>query len=339
MDATVILTIFLVISIVIAIAIGANDETMAPLYGSRILNMKQILIIAVIFAVLGAVILGEGVASSVGGKILEFVDDNKDGIYDGTSISQNAVIMTILISTAIWLIISSALGLPISSTHSTIGGIIGLGLLLGGGGGVNWGTILGMSIWWLLSPVVGFTVTYLVVKILHKYKLKSLNGFQDYERSERRYSYLIFIVICVTAFSRAGNDSSNAVGIVMGAGDNMPLNVISLLIITGLSLAAGIVVLGRIVIKSLGKMTELRPSTAFAVQVPTAAVMLLGTIQKIPLSGSHLLVASLVGLSKASKSPMKKGLWKIVAIWLLTFPISAILAIVMYFPISLAFPI
>ncbi len=86
-------------------------------------------------------------------------------------------------------------------------------------------------------------------------------------------------------------------------------------------------------------MTELRPSTAFAVQVPTAAVMLLGTIQKIPLSGSHLLVASLVGLSKASKSPMKKGLWKIVAIWLLTFPISAILAIVLYFPISLAFPI
>ena len=216
---------------------------------------------------------------------------------------------------------------------------MGLGLLLGGGGGVNWGTILGMSMWWLLSPVVGFTVTYLVVKILHKYKLKSLNGFQDYERSERRYSYLIFIVICITAFSRAGNDSSNAVGIVMGAGDSMPLNVISLLIITGLSLAAGIVVLGRIVIKSLGKMTELRPSTAFAVQVPTAAVMLLGTIQKIPLSGSHLLVASLVGLSKASKSPMKKGLWKIVAIWLLTFPISAILAIVLYFPISLAFPI
>ncbi len=328
MDSVVILMIFLAISIVIAIAIGANDETMAPLYGSRILNMKQILILAIIFAISGAILLGEGVAKSVGGSIL-LID------YDATNVSQNAVIMTILISTAIWLIVASALGLPISSTHSTIGGIIGLGLLLGGGGGVNWGTILGMSIWWLLSPVVGFTVTYLVVKILQNHKLKNLNGFQDYERSETKYSYLILIVICITAFSRAGNDSSNAVGIVMGAGDN--INVISLLIITGLSLAAGIVLLGRIVIKSLGKMTELRPSTAFAVQVPTAVVMLLGTIQKIPLSGSHLLVASLVGLSKASNSPMKKGLWKIVAIWLLTFPISAILAIMLYFPISVAF--
>ena len=328
MDPAIIIMLFLVVSVVIAIAIGANDETMAPLYGSRILNMNQILILAAIFAVSGAILLGEGVAKSVGSDIL-LID------YEATGISQNSVVMTILISTAIWLILSSALGLPISSTHSTIGGILGLGLLLGGSGGVNWGTILGMSIWWLLSPVVGFTVTYLVVKILHKHKLKYLNGFQDYERSEHKYAYLILIVICITAFSRAGNDSSNAVGIVMGVGGD--INIFTLLIITGLGLAVGIVVLGRIVIKSLGKMVTLRPSTAFAVQIPTAAVMLIGTIQKIPLSGSHLLVASLVGLAKASNAPMKKGLWKIVAIWLLTFPMSGLLAIVLYFPINAAF--
>ncbi|MFW9902531.1 MAG: inorganic phosphate transporter, partial [Candidatus Thorarchaeota archaeon] len=237
--------------------------------------------------------------------------------------------------TAIWLILSSALGLPISSTHSTIGGIMGLGMMLGNVGGVNWNTILGMSIWWLMSPIVGFFGTYFVSKVLYKYKFKRLKGFQDYERTEKIYTYIILIVICITAFSRAGNDCSNAVGIVVGVGDN--INITALLIITGFSLAAGIVVLGRIVIKSLGKMTELRPSTAFAVQIPTATVMLLGTILTIPLSGSHLLVASLVGLSKATNAPMEKGLWKIVAIWLLTFPISAIFAIILYFPVSAAF--
>ena len=103
------------------VGIGANDETMAPLYGSRILNMKQILILATIFAITGAILLGEGVAKSVGDKIL-LID------YETTGISQSAVVMTILISTAIWLILSSALGLPISSTHSTIGGIMGLGI-------------------------------------------------------------------------------------------------------------------------------------------------------------------------------------------------------------------
>jgi len=321
-----IVIIFLVISIIISFGIGANDETMAPLYGSRILNMKQILILAAIFAIGGALLLGEGVSKSVGDKIL-LLD------YEATGINQNAVVMTILISTALVLILSSAFGLPISSTHATIGGIIGLGMLLGGGGAVNWSTILEMSIWWLASPIIGYTVTYSVVKILNKRKLKFLKGFKDFERSENKYSYIILIIICITAFSRAGNDCSNAVGIVIGAGDG--INLTLLLIITGLGLAAGIMVLGRIVIKSLGKMTELRPSTAFAVQVPTAAVMLIGTIQKIPLSGSHLLVASLVGLSKASNTPMKKGLWKIIAIWLLTFPIAAILSIIIYFPINL----
>jgi len=321
-----ILIIFLIISVLISFGIGANDETMAPLYGSRILNIKQILILAAIFAIAGAVLLGEGVAKSVGDKIL-LLD------YESSEINQNAVVMTILISTAIVLILSSAFGLPISSTHATIGGIIGLGLLLGGVGGVNWITILEMSIWWLLSPVIGYTVTYGVVKVLNKRKLKNLKGFKDFERSENKYSYIILIIICVTAFSRAGNDSSNSVGIVVGIGSD--INIIGLLIITGLGLASGIIVLGRIVIKNLGKMTELRPSTAFAVQVPTAAVMLIGTIQKIPLSGSHLLVASLVGLSKASNTPMKKGLWKIIAIWLLTFPIAALLSIILYWPIDL----
>ena len=321
-----IIIIFLIISVIISFGIGANDETMAPLYGSRILNMKQILILAAIFAIAGALLLGEGVSKSVGDKIL-LLD------YEASGINQNAVVMTILISTAIVLILSSAFGLPISSTHATIGGIMGLGMFLGGVDGVNWSSILNMSIWWLASPIVGYTVTYGVVKLLNKRKLKTLKGFKDFERSENKYSYIVLIIICITAFSRAGNDCSNAVGIVVGVGDE--INLTLLLIMTGFGLAAGVTVLGRIVIKSLGKMTELRPSTAFAVQVPTAAVMLIGTIQRIPLSGSHLLVASLVGLSKASKTPMKKGLWKIIAIWLLTFPIAGILSIILYFPINL----
>ena len=328
MDAAVIIIIFLIISVVIGFGIGGNDETFAPIFGSRILNMKQILILAGIFAILGAILLGEGVAKSMGGDIL-LID------YVATGVDQNAVVLTILVSTAIWLILASALGLPISTTHATIGAIMGMGILLGGGNGVNWGTILGMSMWWILSPIVGFIGTYLVVIMLKRHKIKHLNGFQDYERSENVYAIIILVVICITAFSRAGNDCSNAVGIVAGVGDD--INLTALLVMTGFSLALGIAVLGRIVIKNLGKMTELRPSTAFAAQVPTAVVMLIGTIQKIPLSGSHMLVASLVGLSKASNAPMKKGLWKIVAIWLLTFPMSAILAIVLYFPISAGF--
>ncbi|MFX0004145.1 MAG: anion permease [Candidatus Hodarchaeota archaeon] len=318
MAFSIILTIFLVIAIIIAFGIGANDETFAGLYGSRILNMKQIVIVATIFAISGAFILGEAVSKTVGDDILLTID--------------YAIVITILISTAIWLILSSALGLPISTTHATIGAIIGLGITPVVS--IRWEVILELSLWWVLSPIIGFVVSFLVYKLMRYYKIKYLNGFQSYEKTEKVFSYIVLIVICITAFSRAGNDCSNAVGIVVGIGE-IQINI--LLLLTGLSLAGGLAVLGRGVIKNVGRITELYPSTAFATQIPTAAILFLGTALGIPLSGSHMLVASLVGLSKASHTPVKKGLWKIVLIWFLTFPMAGILSILLYFPISAFF--
>ncbi|MFX1312754.1 MAG: inorganic phosphate transporter [Promethearchaeota archaeon] len=314
-DTAVILTIFIIISIIIAFGIGGNDETFSGIYGSRILTMKQILILASIFAIMGAFILGEAVSKTVGKGIL--IDLNY------------AIVITVLISTAIWLILSSALKLPISTTHATIGGVIGIGLALNIK--IDWLIILELSIWWFLSPIIGYIVTFAVFKLLHYYKVKHLNGFQGYERTEKIFGYIVLLVICITAFSRSGNDCSNAVGIVVGIGD-VQINI--LLLITGLSLAGGLIVLGRGVIKSVGTITELYPSTAFSAQIPTATILFVGTTLGIPLSGSHMLVASLVGLSKASHTPSKKGLWKIVLVWFLTFPTSAFLAIIMYFPIN-----
>ena len=315
MALSVILLAFLIIVIIIAFGIGANDETFAGIYGSRILNMKQIMILAIIFAITGALILGEAVSKTVGKGILADLN--------------NAIVITILISTAIWLILASALGLPISTTHATIGAVIGLGIALNAS--LDWLKILELSIWWVLSPIIGYVVSFLVFKLMRAYKAKHLNGFQGLEKTEKRFTYIVLIVICITAFSRAGNDCSNAVGIVVGIGD-FQINL--LLLITGLSLAGGLVVLGRGVIKSVGRITELYPSTAFAAQIPTAAILFVGTVLGIPLSGSHMLVASLVGLSKASQTPTKKGMWKIVLVWFLTFPMAAFLSILLYFPIN-----
>jgi PiT family inorganic phosphate transporter len=315
MALSVILVIFLVIAIIIAFGIGANDESFAGIYGSRILNMKQILILASIFSITGALLLGEAVSKTVGKGILVSLN--------------NPIVITILISTAIWLILSSALGLPISTTHATIGAVIGLGLALNTS--LDWLKILELSIWWVLSPIIGYIISYFVFKLMRNYKVKHLNGFQSYEKTEKIFSYIVLIVISITAFSRAGNDCSNAVGIVVGIGE-FQINL--LLLITGLSLAGGLVVLGRGVIKNVGRITELYPSTAFAAQIPTAAILFIGTTLGIPLSGSHMLVASLVGLSKASHTPTRKGLWKIVLVWFLTFPIAGLLSIILYFPIS-----
>ena len=316
----IIIILFVVISIIISFGIGANDETMATLYGSKTLKMKELLILATILSILGAALLGSAVSKTVGENLFSFEIDY-------------SMVLTVLISTAIWLILSSAFGLPISTTHATIGAIIGVGMLLDGPIGINWATILEMGIWWLLSPIIGYVVTYYVYKLIHKTITPKLTGFKSYERSEKFFSYMLLAVICWTAFSRAGNDCSNAVGIVIGVGIAVDLNL--LLIIAGLSLASGLVILGRNVIKSVGTITELHPSTAFAAQIPIAIILFFGTILGIPLSGSHMLVSSLVGLAKSRRAPMNKGLWKIVAIWLLTFPAAAFLSVLLFFPISL----
>ncbi|MBY9007479.1 MAG: anion permease [Candidatus Lokiarchaeota archaeon] len=322
MDPFTIIIIFMFISILISFAIGANDETFSTVNGSKTLNMKEILIFATILAILGAILLGGSVSKTVGNKLFG------SGVSD---ISENMV-LTVLFSTSIWLIISSYLGAPISTTHSTIGSIIGVGILIGGLNGVEWLKILEMSFWWILSPIIGFAVTYVVYKLIHKYIINRLNGFKDFERTERIFSYILLVTIGLTAFSRAGNDCSNAVGIVIGLEADISIDLI--LIITGISFSLGIIVLGRTVIKSVGNITELVPSSAFASQVPTAGILFVGTILGVPLSGSHMLVASLVGLSKSRKAPRKGGLKKIILIWFLTFPIAALLAIVLYFPIS-----
>ncbi|TFG06514.1 MAG: inorganic phosphate transporter [Promethearchaeota archaeon] len=306
--------VFILISILIAFAIGANDETFSTVYGSKFLSMKEVLILATIFAIMGAVLLGRAVSETVGNNIL-YIEITPE------------VVITILISTAIWLIISSALKLPISTTHATIGAIIGIGIYLGGNNGINWLIILEMSLWWIFSPIIGFVVTYVVYKLIHKTIINKLNGFEDFERTERIFAYILLGSICLTAFSRAGNDCSNAIGIVVGLGT---VNVDLILFIAGISFASGIIILGRGVIKNLSQITELHPSTAFAAEVPTAIILFVGTLRGIPLSGSHMLVASLLGLAKARRAPVKKGIWKIVLVWLLTFPMAALLSIILY---------
>jgi len=318
-EISYIFLIFLFISIIIAFSIGSNDETFSTLYGSKTLDMKHILIIATICAILGAFVLGRDVSETIGKDILNIKIDN-------------SIILTILISTASWLIISSSLKIPISTTHATVGSIIGIGLLLGGFSGINWITILEMSLWWILSPVIGYIATYSTYKLIHKFILHKISGLQNVEKTEKIFSYILMGVISLTAFSRAGNDCSNAIGILTGIQDGLSLDF--LLIITGISFAMGIIILGRGVIKNVGTITELQPSTAFSTEIPTSLILFFGTLLGVPLSGSHMLVASLVGLAKAQRLPRKGNLWKTILIWILTFPASAIISILIFFPIS-----
>ena len=133
-----------------AINIGANDvaNNVGPAVGSKAITLTGAIIIAVIFEASGALIAGGDVVSTI-----------KKGIIDPAQITSNDtfvwVMMAALLAGAIWLNIATALGAPVSTTHSIVGGVLGAGIAAGGMGIANWATVGQIAASWVISPVMG----------------------------------------------------------------------------------------------------------------------------------------------------------------------------------------
>jgi PiT family inorganic phosphate transporter len=133
-----------------ALNIGANDvaNNVGPAVGSRALTLTGAIIIAGIFEASGALIAGGDVVSTI-----------KKGIIDPANIQSTDVfiwlMMAALLAAAIWLNLATALGAPVSTTHSIVGGVLGAGIAAGGWGVANWDTMGQIAASWVISPVVG----------------------------------------------------------------------------------------------------------------------------------------------------------------------------------------
>lgn len=166
--------------IFMAFNIGGNDvaNSFGTSVGAGTLTVKQALIVAAIFEVSGAVIAGGEVTKTI-----------RKGIVDLSVISVEPmqfvyIMMAALLAAAVWLLIATKRGLPVSTTHSIIGGIVGssltLGFLLGGPETglslVKWDKIGTIAFSWILSPVLGGLLAYLLFFLIKKYVL-SYNDF------------------------------------------------------------------------------------------------------------------------------------------------------------------
>ena len=120
-----------------AMGIGANDvaNAFATSIGSKALTMKGAIIIATIFECLGALLMGSHVTETIrkGISNYECFVDNPESLMYGC--------MYVLLSVGIWLFLASKFEMPVSTTHSCVGGMIGMSMALGGTNCVNWYTI------------------------------------------------------------------------------------------------------------------------------------------------------------------------------------------------------
>jgi PiT family inorganic phosphate transporter len=319
----IILGAALLLGFVVAFTIGANDETMTPAVGAGLLSLSIAVLIGGLFNFIGVFFLGEAVSKTVGKGI-------------ATTPLELDMVFVILISMAIWLFIVSLKGVPISSTQSVIGSVLGVIIIRYGwdSSKINLTTLFEVVLSWVISPIIGLIGGYffywLIIKLRQSIKT---TGYADYERQEKIASYALALFLIFTVFSRSGNDVAKAIGPLMALDDfSSGIGLIYALVAGGLGMCLGVIILGRRVVKKLSSdIVALSPTSALAASVSVSLIMFIGTLMGMPLSGSHILVAAFIGVGFVNKEKVdKNSLTEIGVSWVITTPISAIFSAVIY---------
>jgi PiT family inorganic phosphate transporter len=144
------LIISAVVGAYMAMNIGANDvaNNMGPSVGSGAMTMGWAILIAAVFEAMGAIVAGGDVVGTIKGGIIDPAQIADPKIFAW-------VMFAALLAGALWLNLATAIGAPVSTTHSIIGAVMGAGIAAGGWGLVNWGTITSIVMSWVISPVMG----------------------------------------------------------------------------------------------------------------------------------------------------------------------------------------
>ena len=150
-----------VVGLVMAMAIGANDvaNSMATAVGAKAITIKQAVIIAAIFEFSGAFFFGKMVTNTIRKGII-----SPDLIKDPNMLIAGA--LAALISATIWIFVATRFSLPISTTHSIVGGMTGFGIIALGWSAINWLKISAIVASWFLSPFLGGLIGFFVFKLI-----------------------------------------------------------------------------------------------------------------------------------------------------------------------------
>jgi PiT family inorganic phosphate transporter len=322
------LTLFILIiilSIGFGVVNGFNDaaNAIAPAIGARSLSSRNAIIIAAIANMAGAC-TGTAVAHTIG-----------KGILVPEAITFAAVIAA-LASIIIWGTLATYMGLPISLHHGFIAGLAAAGMAVTGVGAVEWGVMGQIMSAVIIAPTLGFAGGFLTMVIIY-WLFRRVSP----EKMRRNFSGAQYLTTAFMAYSHGKNDGQMPIGVIamaMVVYYNDPglwdrLTILSwetwwIIVVPALAISVGTALGGRKVIKTIGmRVTTLRPVQGFATQASAATVIEVASHFGIPVSTTHLISASTMGVGATERfSAVRWGIaGNIVAAWILTFPICGAL--------------
>jgi PiT family inorganic phosphate transporter len=199
--ATIILVVAVLGGLYMAWTIGANDvaNAMGTSVGSGALTLVAAIVVAGVLEFAGAVLIGSHVTETISKGIIDITLFDPSGALgkDGP-LTLALGMLAALIGAALWLHLATHLGLPVSTTHSIVGAVIGVGVVSFGFGGVHWGVLGGIVASWLVSPLLGGLLSFLSFFAIRRLILRNPDPVGA---TKRIAPYLVGIVIGVMVLS------------------------------------------------------------------------------------------------------------------------------------------
>ena len=326
----------LLIGILIALALvfdflnGFHDSAnvVATMIASRAMTPRAALLIAAVSNFVGPFLFGVAVATTVGKEVVS---------PESVTI---AVVLAALVSASLWNILTWYFGIPSSSSHALIGGIIGAALVGSGPKAIEVEGLVKVGLALFLSPVIGFLVGALVMRAtlwLARGATPKANIF---------FKIAQVPTALALALSHGTNDAQKTMGIItMGlvvlgyqAHFHVPWWVI---LASATAIGLGTATGGWRIIHTLGgKFYRIRPVHSFTSQLASAAVIIGASLAGGPVSTTHVVSTSVLGVGAAQrKSQVRWGvMMDILIAWLLTVPATALVAALIYLPVDYLIP-
>jgi PiT family inorganic phosphate transporter len=337
MDPLILVIIIIFIALVFDFTNGFHDSAnaIATVVSTKVLTPRQAVGFAAFFNFIAAFGFGVAVASTMS-KIIHLNIVAVDLVP--------YIILGGLIGAISWNIITWYLGLPTSSSHALIGGIMGSGISAAGFAVIKYETVELAAIFMLISPIIGLIFGFLfMVAVLWICRRSSKSKIDQYFKKLQLFSAGIY------SFSHGTNDAQKTMGIItpllfsigyFGASvDPNSLPVPFWVILSAhAAIALGTLAGGWRIVKTMGhRITKLRPIHGFAAETAGAATILGASIAGIPVSTTHVISSAIMGVGATKRvSAVRWGIARnIVWVWILTIPISAVIGFVVFKVIEL----
>lgn len=302
---------------------GFHDtaNAIATSVATRAISPRAAIIMATILNFIGAMV-STGVAKTIGGDIVA-----------SPQMVDSVVIIAALASAIVWNIFTWRIGLPSSSSHALIGGILGAVIISYGTGAVNFDGVLMIVAGLILSPIVALMTGYIIMTffylILRNIGRSKINAVA---------SHVQILTAALMAFSHGSNDAQKSMGIItlalLSGGYIGALEVPwEVKICCALAMSMGTSVGGWRIIRTVGnKIFRMQPINGLAADLNSSFIIFSATLLHLPVSTTHVVTGSIMGVGSATR--FKAVHWSIayqmVTAWVMTIPCTAVVGAMVY---------